>query len=572
MTPFGAGQQELAPGAPDQAGPPQPPPRLSIGRVSKTFGSAVVLRQVSLEVAAGEVHALVGHNGSGKSTLVKVLAGAHAPDAGGSIALDGAALPLPVRIRDLADRGITFVHQDLGLVDGLSVTENCRIGRFAARPLSRRVNWRAEHERVRATLARLDSTLDPRAPVGSLSAAGRSTVAIARAIQDQVPGRGLIILDEATRALPRPAQEHLYGLIESTAAAGGAVLMITHRVDEVFRLAARVSVLRDGELIAAGLPTTSLSQAGLGQLLVGPRDSGTGAAAPQPATPGPATPGVAAAPSPPAGPAPSRALPPGRGMAPSADHPIHITGLTGRVLAGVSFGVAPGEVLGVTGLLGSGLEELPALLTGTRRAAAGQLTVPAGVIGLARPALRRCLDAGVVLVPERRDTDGLALSLSVRENLAIPQQRRRSRPWWVRQGWADELAERATAELGIRAAGSQQPVGQLSGGNRQKVLFGKWLATGPRLLVLHEPAQGVNVGARAELLALVRRAAASGVAIIMASIEAEDLAIACDRVLILRGGVIATELAGPCDAQEIVRLTYTDPTPPQQDSRPEAAR
>ncbi len=226
----------------------------------------------------------------------------------------------------------------------------------------------------------------------------------------------------------------------------------------------------------------------------------------------------------------------------------------------------------MTGLLGSGLEELPGLLTGTRRAAAGQLTVPAGAIGLTRPALRRCLDAGVVLVPERRDSEGLALSLSVRENLAIPQLRRRSRPWWVRRGWAEELAEQATAELGLRAAGSQQPVGQLSGGNRQKVLFGKWLATGPKLLVLHEPTQGVDVGARAQLLALVRQAAASGVAIVMASIEAEDLAIACDRVLILRGGVISAELRGPCNAEEIVRLTYTDPTPPQQDSRPEAAR
>ena len=379
MTPFGAGQQELAADALDPAGP-QPPARLSIDRLSKTFGSAVVLRRVSLEVAAGEVHALVGHNGSGKSTLARVLAGAHTPDAGGSIALDGAALPLPLHIRDLAGSGITFVHQDLGLVDGLSVTENCRIGRFTARPLSRRVNWRAEHDQVRATLARLHSTLDPRTPVGSLSAADRSTVAIARAIQDQMPGRGLIVLDEATRALPRPAQEHLYRLITSIAAAGGAVLMITHRVDEVFQLAARVSVLRDGELIAAGLHTASLDRADLGRLLVGPRQSGPGAP-----TPGPATPGAAAAPSPAAGPAPSRALPPGRGTAPTADHPIRVAALTGRVLADVTFDVAPGEVLGVTGVLGSGLEELTGLLTGTRRAAAGQLTVPTGVIDLGGP-------------------------------------------------------------------------------------------------------------------------------------------------------------------------------------------
>ncbi len=569
MTPFGTGQHEPEPGPPGRAARPGAPPRLSIAGLSKTFGSARVLRQVCLEVAAGEVHCLVGHNGSGKLTLVKVLAGVYPPDPGCVIGLDGAALRLPVHARDLASAGISFVHQDLGLVDGLSVTENCRIGRFTARRLSRRVNWPAEHEQVRAALARLGSSLDPCAPVGSLPAAERSTVAIARAIGDQVPGQGVIVLDEATRALPRPAQEHLYGLIEGIAAAGGAVLMITHRVDEVFRLAARVSVLRDGELIAGGVHSATLDQAALGQLLAGPRDNALNAT---PRSLSQAASVSDAAPSSAAGRAPSRALPPKRGTVRTPGGRIHIAGLTGRALAGLSFEVAQGEVLGVTGLLGSGLEELPALVTGARRAAAGQLSVPGGTIDLARPALHRCLDAGVVLVPERRDTEGLALPLSVRDNLAVPLLRRHSRPWWVRRGWEDELALRTAADLGIRPGHGQQPVGQLSGGNRQKALFGKWLATGPQLLVLHEPAQGVHVGARAQLLALVRRAAASGVAIIMASIEAEDLAIACDRVLILRGGHIAARLARPCDAQEIVRLTYQEPTPSHQDPPPEVAR
>src|SRR5579862_9130070 len=222
-------------------------PRLLIDGLSKTFGRSRVLRQVSLSVLPGEIHALVGHNGSGKSTLVKVLAGRHAPDPGGTITLDGTPLRVPVRARDLAAGGISFVHQDLGLIDSLSVTENCQVGRFAVRPVSRRISWPREHERVRDVLARLDSDLDPRIPVGALPAADRATVAIARAVAGQQPGRGVIVLDEATRALPRPAQEHLYQLIEAIAADGGSVLMITHRVGEVFRLAARVSVLRDGE-------------------------------------------------------------------------------------------------------------------------------------------------------------------------------------------------------------------------------------------------------------------------------------------------------------------------------------
>jgi ribose transport system ATP-binding protein len=501
---------------------------------------------VSLTVMTGEIHGLVGHNGSGKSTFVKVLAGFHAPDPGCTVALDGVPLRMPVRNRDLAAAGMTFVHQDLGLIDGLSVTENCRVGHFAARRFSRRVDWNAEHERVRAVLARLDSDLDPRAPVGALSAAERTTVAIARAVDDQVPGRGIIVLDEATRALPRPAQEQLYRLIEGIAAGGGSVLIITHRVGEVLRLASRVSVLRDGKLIASGLPTATLGQAALGRLLIGPRGE-------ESVSSGHGQPAAAAD------------LLPGPGTVRQREACVRVDGLAGRALDGITFEVGRGEVLGVTGLIGSGADELPALLTGARRAAAGRLTVPGGTIDLARAALHRCLDAGVVLVPERRDTDGLALPLSVRENLTLPMVRRHSKPWKVRGGWEDELVRRYVEDLGIRTAtGSgqvgQQPVGQLSGGNRQKVLFGKWLATGPRLLVLHEPTQGVDVGARAQLLELVRRAAATGVAIIMASIEAEDLAIACDRVLVLRGGRIAAELAGPCAAEEIIRLTYHDST------------
>lgn len=544
-----SGARHAAPAVPDTARP-----RLAVTALSKTFGRSRVLDRVSLSLMPGEIHGLAGHNGSGKSTFVKVLAGFHAPDPGGAVTVDGTPLRLPARAPELAAAGITFVHQDLGLVDSLSVTENCRIGRFAARPLSRRIDWKSEHEQVRAALARLDSDLDPRAPVGTLTAAGRTTVAIARAIAGQMPGRGVIVLDEATRALPRPAQEHLYRLIEGVAAAGGSVIMITHRVGEVLRLAARVSVLRDGKLAASGLPAASLDQAALGRLLAGPRAGGT---ARPPGLPGPPVP---------PGPAvrfPAAPVPAGVSASRAPEAFARVEGLTGGALAGASFEVRRGEVLGVTGLIGSGADELPALLTGARRAAAGLLTVPGGTIDLSGRALRRCLDAGVVLVPERRDADGLALQLSVRENLALPMIRRHSRPWKVRGGWEDELVRHSVADLDIRTAAAPdmagwQQAGQLSGGNRQKVLFGKWLATGPRLLVLHEPAQGVDVGARAQLLGLIRRAAATGVAIVMASIEAEDLAVTCDRVLIMRGGRVAAELAGPCAAGEIVRLTYQE--------------
>ena len=549
MLPFSARRHRY--GAPDrpETWPGATRPRLTVTGMSKTFGQSRVLDQVSLSIMPGEVHALIGHNGSGKSTFVKVLAGFHAPDPGCAVIVDGERLRMPARAAELSAGSITFVHQDLGLVDGLSVTENCLVGRFTAERFTRRIDWAAEHELVRAILAGLDSDLDPRALVGGLSAADRTTVAIARAVAGRRHGSGLIVLDEATRALPRPAQEHLYGLIEGVAASGGSVLLITHRVGEVRRLADRVSVLRDGKLAASGLATSALDEAGLGQLLAGRRDGAASSALSPPQTTAPPEPALTVTVA---------------GGSGAGETCARVEGLSGVALDGVGFEVRRGEVLGVTGLIGSGADELPALLTGAHRAAAGLLTVPAGTIDLSRRALHRCLDAGVVLVPERRDSDGLALKLSVRENLALPLVRRHSRPWKVRGGWEDELVRRCTGELDIRAPGGPDRVGQhqvdqLSGGNRQKVLFGKWLATGPRLLVLHEPTQGVDIGARAQLLGLIRRAAAGGVAIVMASIEAEDLAAVCDRVLVVHRGRITAELAGPCTAEEIIRHTYAGP-------------
>jgi ribose transport system ATP-binding protein len=504
-------------------------PRLAVSAISKSFGPVRVLDGVVLEVGAGEIHALVGHNGSGKSTLVKIIGGLYRPEPDGVIAIDGEPLPVPTRVKDLIERGVGIVHQDLGLVDALSVTENCRIGRYAPAPFTRRIDWEFEHDRTREVLRRLDSDIDPRLHVGLLSAAGRTTVAIARAIQDQQPGRGVIILDEATRALPRYAQQHLYGLIKTVTVAGGAVLMITHHVGEVLGLADRVTVLRDGRVAAGGLRTADLDEAALGQLLVGRR----------PAEEAPTHEAAT-----------TRTLKDPRWRA-------RIDDLRGARLRGVSFEVSAGEVLGVTGLLDSGVEELPGLMTGTSRATAGSLTVDAGTIDLSKSALRHCLDAGVVLIPERRDTAGLVLSMSVRDNLSLPLLRRNNKPWRTHGAWEEQLVRDSVERFDIRLASSEQPVGLLSGGNRQKVLLSKWLATGPKLLVLHEPTQGVDVGARSQLMAQIRQAASSGVAVVIASIEAEELAAACDRILILRDGLIDAALAGPCDEGQIVHRIYS---------------
>jgi ribose transport system ATP-binding protein len=289
-----------------------------------------------------------------------------------------------------------------------------------------------------------------------------------------------------------------------------------------------VTVLRDGQVVGGGLVTADLDEEELGRLLVGRRASSSGppAAAPRP-------------------------------VAARTEVPVmRVTGLIGRDLRGVSFEVGTGEVLGATGLIGSGFDELPALVTGASQAADGALQVGSETIDLRRRSLHRCLQAGVVLVPERRDVHGLALSRSVRDNLCLPQVRHRNRPWLARAAWEHDLAARSVVQLDIRPAEPDRPVGLLSGGNRQKVLFGKWLATGPNVLVLHEPTQGVDVGARMDLLHLVRQAASAGVAVIVASLETEDLAAVCDRVLIFREGKVAAELRAPFDSDGIVRLTY----------------
>ena len=501
--------------------------RLAVSGISKTFGPVRVLDDVALEVAAGEIHALVGHNGSGKSTLVKIIGGLYRPEPGAAIVLEGERLQVPTRVKELIERGVSIVHQDLGLIDTLSVTENCRIGRYAPSRITRRIDWEAEHERTREILRRLDSDLDPRLHVGLLSAAQRATVAIARAIQDQQPGHGVIILDEATRALPPHAQQHVYELIKTVAAAGGAVLMITHHVGEVLSLADRVSVLRDGRVVAGGRRTAGLDEAALGQLLVGRQTTVDVSDHEPPRT------------------------------SKTSRWSARIEELHGSKLRGTSFEVRAGEVLGVTGLLDSGIEELPALVTGSRRAAAGHLIAGGRAIDLTRSALRRCLDAGVVLVPERRDSDGLVLSMSVRDNLSLPLLRRKNRPWRTRSDWEEELLRDSVERFDIRLASGDQPVGLLSGGNRQKVLLGKWLATGPKLLVLHEPTQGVDVGARAQLMAQIRRTASSGVALLIASIEAEELTTVCDRIVVLRDGLIDTVLASPYDEGEVVQHIYS---------------
>src|SRR3984957_7808264 len=359
------------------------PARLTVNALSKTFGSARVLTDVELTVLPGEVHGLAGQNGSGKSTLIKILTGLYPPDPGASYEVDGRAMRLPVRWPEVHAAGISVVHQDLGLLDQLTVAENICVGGFPTSRLGR-IDGGRRDALAAATLARLGVALATDQIVATLTAAERAEAATARGMRDQSKGTGLIIRDESTRALSGADLDRVHQLLRRIAADGGAALMISHSLPELVAVTDRITILRDGRLAAAGEPTAELNEQEIARLMVG---SSVAAVTPRPPAPAP---------------------PPGE---PPGEPSVTVTGLRGANLREVSFAVAPGEVLGITGLPGSGYEDLPYLLTGARKATGGELRTNAGTVRLARASVAACLQAGVVLVPERRDRDGLAFEL-----------------------------------------------------------------------------------------------------------------------------------------------------------------
>jgi ribose transport system ATP-binding protein len=476
--------------------------RLEVRSLSKTFGTVQVLTDVELTVAPGEVHGLAGQNGSGKSTLIKILTGLYTPDPGADYHVDGRPMRLPVRWPDVHAAGVSVVHQDLGLLDQLTVAENICIGGFPTTGLINHIDRRQRDQLAARTLQRLGVEIEPTALVGSLSAPERAEVAIARAMRDHAAGTGLIILDESTRALSGDDLIRVHAMLRRITADGSAAIMISHNLTELMAVTDRMTILRDGLLAGAGLATRDLTEADIARRMLGGQLEETLAGA--------TTAGPAKAPT------------------------VTVTGLSGRQTHDIELALAPGEILGITGLPGNGYEEIPYLLTGAQKAASGSIQTSASArkVDLTRAGVAGCLRAGVVLVPERRERDGLAFELSMRDNISLPGLRQRGRPWFVSRSWQVSETESAIDTLDIKPRTPLTLIKQLSGGNQQKVLLAKWLTMGPKVLVLHEPTQAVDVGARRDILHALRRAADSGVAVVLVSSEAEDLAAACDRVLI----------------------------------------
>ena len=478
---------------------------LRVSGLSKTFTGTKALDDVSLEVAAGEILAIVGQNGSGKSTLVKLLAGLHQPDPGSVIEVsDGTGNLVPLG-RD--GRGLHFIHQDLGLLPTLNTTENLDLGRALGRRWITPVRWPAEHARASEVTARFGAAIDVRAPVALLSPAERAIVAIARALDGWEHPDSVLVLDEPTTAFHRDEVARLFDAVRRVAAEGAGVIFISHRLEEVRALADRVVVLRDGRQVAEAV-AGEFDDHDLVTAIVGASvDEGRRS----PGGPGPVM--------------------------------LALDELAGPLLHDVSLNVRAGEIVGVSGVLGSGREELNGLLFGAQRPARGRIALageplPPGDMAAA-------IQAGVAFVPADRHRLGAVMTMSVRENLTLPDLGSvRGRFGAIRLEAESAEARHWAAQVELRPAEPDRPLSEFSGGNQQKVVLAKWLRTKPRLLLLDEPTQGVDVGAKAAIYQLVRQAAADGSAVLVASSDAKELAALCDRVLLIDQGRVTGELAG----------------------------
>jgi ribose transport system ATP-binding protein len=483
------------------------PPLLRVRGLSKTFPGMRALHAVDLDVASGEIVAVVGQNGSGKSTLVKVLAGVHQPDAGGHVEVRGRDGGWVTGVA--AHRELHIIHQDLGLVPTLSAVENLDIGQAYGGRVLRAVRFRQEQRRAEQMLARFGVSFDVTTPVSGLTASARTIVAIARALDGWRRPDHVLVLDEPTAALHGDEVGRLFEAVRRVAAAGAGILFISHRLDEVLDLADRIVVLRDGHKVA-DLPGTDIDHPALVRLIVGRDVAATRFA-------GDAHSALGAEPA------------------------LEVEGLTGGAVVGVDLSVHPGEVVGVTGILGSGREELAGLISGSAAPAAGQVRVAGRPLRLGDP--RSAVRAGLGFVPADRRAAGAVMTMSVRENLTLPLLRPLRRAFGRLDGRAERAeAHRWVAEVGLRPPEPERRLELFSGGNQQKVVLAKWLRNQPRVLLLDEPTQGVDVGAQASIYELVRSAADRGAAVLVTSSDTKELSMLCDRVLVLRDGRLVGEV------------------------------
>jgi ribose transport system ATP-binding protein len=493
---------------------------LAVRGVSKRFGATRALRAVPLELRPGEVHALIGGNGCGKSTLIKCLAGVYQADAG-ELEINGRSYDLTRQTPEIArDAGLRFVHQDLGIFPMMSLTENLSLGHgFEVGP-GQRVRWRQAHKRAKEVLTRFGIDADPRAPAASLSVPQHAMLAIARALQDQDEEGdrgGVLVLDEPTASLPAAEVDILLRAIRGLAKDGHAILMVTHRLDEVRQVADRVTGFRDGSYVGT-IDGAGLSEQDLVELILGRRLEQAHSVTARKVVANPV---------------------------------LEVRHLRGGPVQDVSFAVGEGEVLGIAGLLGSGRTELLQMIYGLLPMHGGEVVYQGETLRSTKPS--QMCRKGVAFIPEDRHAEAVFPLSSVRENMLAGHEHRYFRGGWLRDRAEQRETAADIAKFNIRADSASAMIESLSGGNQQKVVIARWLRQDPKLLLLDEPTQGVDVGARDEIYKLIAAAADhGGCGVIVVSSEFEELARICGRVLVLARGRIVTEHTQPMTAQDLL--------------------
>lgn len=503
-------------------------PALRIERLSKSFAGTRALNNVSLTVRPGTVHALLGGNGSGKSTTIKILAGVYSADQG-ELEVLGRRFDLQSYSPATAqEAGLRFVHQDLGLFDELSIEENFALGSGYPRR-GGGIDWRGLRRHVAELLAEYELAIDPQMPVGRLRPSDQTMVAIARALQDQSGGsRRVLVLDEPTARLAAHESELLLERVRRRAELGQTVIIVSHRLREVIAVADDFTVYRDGR-VAGTIEGRTPSEDELIEVMAG---------------------GLV------------KALRPTGEAAHAEREPVFsVSGLTGGPVRGIDFTVHRGEILGLTGLVGSGRSSVLKILFGEHRPASGTMEFEGEPF--APRDIGEAMAAGVALVPEDRGAEAAFPELSVSENIAVATYKENWTGGVMPRGRERRTATGLIESFGVKVAGPDALFSSMSGGNQQKVVLSRWMQRAPKLLLLDEPTQGVDVMSRADIYDIIRRAAAEGCTVIVASSDLSEIHALCDRALVLSRGRISDEvIAGDLDVDELTSLVLREKTIP----------
>lgn len=489
-----------------------PTPILQLTSIKKSFLAVRALRGVSFDLMAGEVHALLGENGAGKSTLIKVITGAHQPDEGTiQVAGEMAGRLTPASAHKL---GIAAIYQQPALFPDLSVTENIALALEPPRAL-RRVRWTQRREQARELLQRVGARIDPDAEVRSLSMPEQQLVEIAKALG---AGARILIMDEPTASLTGEEVRLLLNVVRDLRAHGVGVIYITHRIEEIFQIADRVTVLRDGESVGTH-PAAMMDERSLIKLMIGREVSAI--------------------------------YPPSENAPGDVVLSLQHLGCRASGVQDVSFDVRAGEIFGLSGLVGAGRTELARMLFGITPSDIGTIELRGAPVRIGSP--REAVGHGIAYVPEDRRRHGVILEMPVAENITMAVHSEIFPMGWLRFRAERELALKYIRDLQIKTPSPELPVGALSGGNQQKVALSRWLATKPKVLILDEPTQGVDIGAKSEIHKIIRGLAAQGLAVILISSDLPEILGMSDRIGVMRGGTITSILDGKtADAHSVM--------------------